>query len=72
MMSPLTSPTWANISFTFGNRIFEKKKNLKKDKVKQAHCNNAAEDFNDPVEYFTIAIATNLQPRALIVGIRIE
>jgi hypothetical protein len=49
-------------AFTSGNRIFEKKKNWKKDKEEQAHCDNTTEDFNDPTVYFTIAIATNLQP----------
>ncbi len=49
-------------AFTSGNRIFKKKKNWKKDKEKQAHRDDTTEDFNDPVVYFTIAIATNLQP----------
>ncbi len=59
-------------AFTSGNRIFEKKKNWKKDKEKQAHHDNAAEDFNDPIVYFTIAIVTNLQPCTLIDSIRTE
>ncbi len=57
---------------TSGNRMFEKKKNWKKEKEKQAHCNDPPEDFKDPVVYFTIDIITNLQPRALIDGIRAE
>ncbi len=59
-------------AFTLRNRILEKKKNQKKDKEKQAHCNDAAEVFNDPVVYFTIANTTNLQPCALIDCIRTE
>ncbi len=43
-----------------------------KEKEKQAHRDDAAEDFKNPVMYFTIAIATNLQPCNLIDGIRTE
>ena len=57
-------------AFTSGNRIFEKKKNWKKDK--QPHRDNEAEEFKDPVVYFTIAIATDIAPKALIDGIRTE
>ncbi len=59
-------------AFTSGNKIFEKKKNWKRDKEKKPHRNNAAKEFNDPIVYFTIAIATNLQPRVIIYGIRME
>jgi hypothetical protein len=35
-------------AFTSGNRIFEKKKNWKRDKEKKPHRDDAAEEFNDP------------------------
>ncbi len=57
-------------AFTSGNQIFEKKKNWK-DKDKQPHHDNGAEEqLKDPTIYFTIAIATDLFPHALIDGIR--
>lgn len=58
-------------AFTSGNRIFEKKKNWNNG-AKQPHRDREAEDFKDPVVYFTIAIATDVPPRALIDGIRTE
>ncbi len=57
-------------AFTSGNRIFEKKKDWKKDK--QPHQDNEAEDLKDPVVYFTIGIATDIAPKAFIDGIRTE
>ena len=59
-------------AFGSGNRIFEKKKNRKKDKEKKPHCNDVAKDFNEPIVYYTIAITTGLQPRAIIDGIIME
>jgi hypothetical protein len=57
-------------AFTSGNQIFEKKKNWK-DKDKQPHRNNGAEEqLKDPTTYFTIAITTDLFPCTLIDGIR--
>jgi hypothetical protein len=58
-------------AFTSGNRIFEKKKNWKRDKKNKPHHDDAAKEFADPVVYFTIAIATN-QLRVIIDGIRME
>jgi hypothetical protein len=57
--------------FTSGNRIFEKKKDWKNG-AKQPHRDKEADELKDPVVYFTIAIATDIPPRALIDGIRTE
>ena len=57
-------------AFTSGNRVFEKKKDWKKEK--KLHRDKEAEDLKDPVVYFTIAIAMDIAPRALIDGIRME
>ena len=63
-------------AYTSGNRIFEKKKDWKGDKSskKVGHRDNAAKEdiFHDPIVYFTLAIATDIQPRNLINGIRTE
>jgi len=67
-------------AFTSGNRIFEKKKDWKGEndrhsKPKKAdHRDNTPtpETFKDPVVYFTVAIATDIPPRTLINGIRME
>jgi hypothetical protein len=58
-------------AFTSGNRIFEKKKDWRNG-AKQPHRDSEAEELKDPVVYFTIAIATDIPPRALIDGIRTE
>ena len=50
-------------AFTSGNRIFEKKKDWKKDKT--PHRDNEVEDLKDPVVYFTIAIATDIAPNRM-------
>jgi len=63
-------------AYTSRNRIFEKKKDWKGDKSskKVGHRDNAAKEdiFHDPIVYFTLAIATDIQPRNLINGIRTE
>ena len=60
-------------AFTSGNRIFEKKKNRERDKEKKPHRDEAAaKQFNNPIVYFTIAIATNLQPQVIMDGIRMD
>jgi hypothetical protein len=59
-------------AFITRNRIFEKKKNWRRDKENKLHRGDAATEFNDTVEYFNIAIATDLQPQVIIDGIRME
>ena len=63
-------------AYTSGNRIFEKKKDWKGENSskKAGHRDNAAKEdtYRDPIVYFTIAIATDIQPRNLINGIRTE
>ncbi len=56
-------------AFASENQIFEKKKNWK-EKDKQPHWDNGSEELKDPVMYFTIAIATDLQPGYMINSIK--
>jgi hypothetical protein len=67
---PSNFPHLGQYAFTSGNQIFKKKKNWK-DKDKQPHHDNGAEEqLKDPTVYFTIAITTDLFPCTLIDGIR--
>jgi hypothetical protein len=59
-------------AFTLENKIFEKKMNWKEKNTQTPNRDNKAKVLRDPVVYFTIAIATDLQPRPLIDGIRME
>jgi hypothetical protein len=46
---------------TSGNRIFEKKKNWKRDKEKKSHCNDRPRNLMTPL-HISPLIATDLQP----------
>jgi hypothetical protein len=59
-------------ALTSGNHIFEKKKNWKDQDTQIPHQDNKNRELKDPVVYFTIAIATDLQPGYIINGIKTE
>ena len=62
-------------AYTSGNRIFEKKKDWKQDNnAKKGHRDNESTEsiYKDPVVYFTFVIATDIEPRSLVHGIKTE
>jgi hypothetical protein len=72
---PINFTHLGQYAFTSGNRIFEKKKDWKQDNnTKKDHQDNKSREsaFKDPVVYFTFVIATDIEPRALVHGIKTE
>ncbi len=72
---PINFTHLGQYAFTSGNRIFEKKKDWKQDNnPKKDHRDNESREstFKDLVVYFTFVIATVIEPRALVHGIKTE
>ncbi len=72
---PINFTHLGQYAYTSGNCIFEKKKDWKQDNnAKKGHHDNESTEsaYKDPVIYFIIVIATNIEPRSPVHGIKTE